>query len=309
MTPPRRPTLLCVGDLNLDLVITPEVAIASGSDVAGSISMSAGGSAANVAAWAVRAAADEHDRQDVAVRFVGTVGDDTTGAFLVDDLARAGVEVQTLVRAGARSRTVAVIVDTSGNRSIVSDLDPRIALQENDRSAVESQLDEVTWLHLTGYTYITEASRPLFLGTIAAAARAGVPWSIDPSSAELLRSRCTLAEVRAALSGAAALFPSHDEAAYLVGDTTAAAHPGTMAEALLDLAERVAVTCGADGAWIAARGAPTVHVAAAPTTVVNTLGAGDAFAAGFLVGTLTGGNPAHCAATTAAWAVAVPTAH
>jgi sugar/nucleoside kinase (ribokinase family) len=298
-----------VGDLNLDLVITPEVAIATGSDVAGSISMSAGGSAANVAAWAVRAAGEGRDEQAVRVRFVGTVGDDATGGFLVDDLVRAGVDVQAIVRAGARSRTVAVIVDGSGNRSIVSDLDPRIAFRADDAAAVESRLDGVDWLHLTGYTYITEASRPLFLAMTAAAARAGVPWSIDPSSAELLRTRCTLAEARDAFSGAAALFPSHDEAAYLVGDTTAADHPGAMAEALLDLAERVAVTCGADGAWVATRGAPTVHVAAEATTVVNTLGAGDAFAAGFLVGTLTGDEPTGVAATTAAWAVAVPTAH
>ena len=309
MTPPRRPTLLCVGDLNLDLVITPEVAIATGSDVAGSISMSAGGSAANVAAWAVRAASEARREQSVAVRFVGTVGDDATGRFLVDDLVRAGVDVQAIVRTGARSRTVAVIVDTSGNRSIVSDLDPQIALRADDAATVESLLDGVDWLHLTGYTFITEVSRPLFLRTIAAAARAGVPWSIDPSSAELLRARCTLAEVRAAFSGATALFPSHDEAAYLVGDTAATAHPGAMAEALLDLAEQVAVTCGAYGAWVARRDAPTEHVAAAPTTLVNTLGAGDAFAAGFLVGTLMGDEPTRHAATTAAWAVAVATAH
>lgn len=304
MTEARRPTLLCVGDLNLDLVITPEVPIATGSDVAGAISMSAGGSAANVAAWAVAAS-----QRAVDVRFIGTVGDDATGPLLAADLATAGVDARLVVRGGARSRTVAVIVDGSGNRSMISDLDPRIALRQDDLADPATVLAGVDHLHLTGYSFVSADTRPLFLDLVARATAAGIPWSVDPSSAELLRACCPPAEARAAFAGAAVVFPSHDEAAYLVDGAAPDDDPAAMAEELLSIASCVVVTCGPDGAWVARRDQPTRHVAATPTQVVNTLGAGDAFAAGFLVAELTGADPGRAGADTAALAVARATAH
>ena len=52
--------------------------------------------------------------------------------------------------------------------------------------------------------------------------------------------------------------------------------------------EEITAALRADGAVIARRGAPTFHIPAAPTDLVNTLGCGDAFAGGFLSGRLDG---------------------
>jgi sugar/nucleoside kinase (ribokinase family) len=288
------PRLLCVGDLNLDLVITPEHGIAVGSDSAGVVSMAGGGSAANVAAWAAAGG--------IEVRFVGTVGDDATGTFLVGELAGRGVDVRPIVRADARTRTIAVIVGDDGDRSMVSDLDERVALRDDDFDS--DWFDGVDWLHLTGYTYVDAMSRPLFARLLDDATRRGIRCSIDPSAAELLRTRCQLEAVRAAFSGAEVLFPSRDEAHYLTGIDD----PAAAASALLDVAHTVAVTCGSDGVYVASPGEPVRHTPAADVDVVNALGAGDAFAAGFLTGVLLGHDPVANAIATSAQAVSRPTA-
>jgi sugar/nucleoside kinase (ribokinase family) len=294
MSAPVPPRLLCVGDLNLDLVITPAHGLVVGSDTPGEVAMSGGGSAANVAAWAVAAGVD--------ARFVGTIGDDPTGALLTSSLAAQGVEVVPIVRSSARSRTVAVIVGADGERSMVSDLDPSVALVLDDLD--QRWFDGVHWLHLTGYSAIEPATRPLFAALLDAARRRGLPCSIDPSSADLLRRSFERHEARSAFRGVDVLFPNRDEAAFLTGlDDPAAA-----ATDLLELAATVAVTCASQGAVIATRGEPLRHVAAQPVHVTNALGAGDAFAGGFLAGVLMGTDPAALAVATAARAVAISTA-
>ncbi|MEV6109836.1 adenosine kinase [Streptomyces sp. NPDC051940] len=72
----------------------------------------------------------------------------------------------------------------------------------------------------------------------------------------------------------------------------------------------VVATAGADGAWLLADGELThVPVAEPPAPVVDSNGAGDAFAAGFLFGRLQGADPARCArmgAVAGAYACTVP---
>jgi sugar/nucleoside kinase (ribokinase family) len=266
--------LLCVGDLILDVVITLGDDLAIGSDTAGTIEVHGGGSAANVAAWACRAGTP--------TRFVGAVGSDSIGEFLVDELEGHGVDVRAIRRDEARSRAVAAIVGPDGERSLVSDVDTIVAPSLDDFR--NTWLEDVTWLHLTAYTYIAEHSRRLFSHITAAAAARSIPFSIDPSAVQLLRSHCELSDVRAAFAGAEVLFPNQDEAEYLA----AVQDPGRAAEFLLDIAQCAVVTCGANGAYVARRGATTIHVDATTITGANTLGCGDAFAAGFIAGRLDG---------------------
>ncbi len=266
--------LLCVGDLNADVTVTPHGAISVGSDTPGTVVMSGGGSAANVAAWAADAG--------LAARFAGVVGDDPLGDFLVDELSGHGVEVTAVRRTGVSSRAIAAIVEADGNRSMVSALDPATTLAGGDIAA--AWFDDVDWLHVTAYTYLQPAGRDTFARIVERATERSLPWSVDPSSAEMLASQCSRDDVAGAFAGASILFPNQDEAAWLAGVDD----PSVAADRLCELTETVAVTCGADGAVIARRGAPTFRIAAAPTDLVNTLGCGDAFAGGFLSGRLAG---------------------
>lgn len=264
--------LLCVGDLNLDVTITLAHPLALGSDTAGTIELYGGGSAANVAAWAARAGANP--------LFVGVTGDDHSARFLAKELEDQGVDVDTIQRPNSRGRSVAAIIGPDGDRSLVSDHDALVTLTLDDFS--DNWFEDVGWLHLTAYTYITTHSRSLFTKLKEEAIARSIPLSIDPSAAHLLRTNCDRDEVKEAFRGASVLFPNTDEAEYLTGE----ADPESAAALLLDLAETVAVKCGEDGAYIAQRGQPSFHARALPVNVENTLGCGDAFAGGFIAGIL-----------------------
>jgi sugar/nucleoside kinase (ribokinase family) len=268
--------LLCVGDLNLDVSITLDYPLAIGSDTAGAVALYGGGSAANVAAWAARAGAD--------VDFRGVLGDDHSADFLISELSGHGVAVHPIQRTNSTGRTIAAIVGPSGERSLISDHGTDIAATESDFD--DSWFDDVAWLHLTGYTYITGHSRDFF-GFLTSQAKArGVPYSIDPSAAHLLQTNCDVREVREAFAGAQVLLPNQDEAEYLTGGSD----PAAAAVELLELAATVVVTCGPHGAHSASRSEPPLYVPASAAGVVNTLGAGDAFAGGFLASKLAGSD-------------------
>jgi sugar/nucleoside kinase (ribokinase family) len=273
--------LLCVGDLNADVTITAPTGVVVGSDTEGSVVVSGGGSAANVAAWSADLG--------VASRFAGVVGDDRLADILVDELIDRGVEVMAVRRPATATRAVAVIVAGDRDRSMVSALDTATILRSDDIDT--SWFDGASWLHLTAYTYFPIDGRRAFHDLVRTATQSSIPWSIDPSSARMLAELTELEKVRRAITGAAIAFPNRDEAAWLAGTDDVS----DCAQRLLDLAETVVVTCGGDGAVVARRGRATMSIPPVATSVVNTLGCGDAFAAGFISGRLRGLDDAACA--------------
>lgn len=289
--------LLSIGDLNADITIVAGSDIAPGSDTSGKVRLAAGGSAANVAATA--AANGLH------ARFAGVVGDDLLGGFLVDELAGHGVDVRPIVRQATTSRSIAALIAPNGDRSMVSDLTGETGLRVDDIDPV--WFDDVDWLHFTAYSWFSAGGDDVVAALVGTAADRGIDWSIDPSSARMLASTRRIDDALAAFDGASVLFPSGDEAAVLTG----VEEPVEAATRLLDIAEIVAVTCGADGVVVARRGRTAFHAPAHDVQVVNTIGAGDAFAAGFIAGRLSGHDDetsAQTALAAAARAVARPTA-
>lgn len=278
---PTGPRLLCVGDLNADIAITPDGSLVPGTDTPGCIALTAGGSAANVAA--------ESARLGVSTRFAGVVGDDALGRLLVDDLHIRGIEVDCVFRSGATSRSIAALIGADGDRSMVSDLSTDTVLRPTDIES--SWFDDATWLHLTAYTWFPEGGPATWERIVGFATERDIPWSVDPSSARMLVDGRGPAEAVAAFTGADVIFPSHDEATALTGSDD----PTTAAQQLLDLADTAVVTSGPDGVTVARRGQPVFHHEAHDATVVNTLGCGDAFAAGYIVGRVGGGNDHDCA--------------
>jgi len=283
--------LLCVGDLNADITITTAVEVVVGSDTPGTVVVSGGGSAANVSAWAARSGS--------ASRFAGAVGDDQLGDFLVSELAGNGVDVRAVRRNGVGSRAIAALVGGDGDRSMVSALDTATVLVLDDVDP--AWFDAVDWLHLTAYTYFPQPGRDAFGRLADIAAERSIPWSIDPSSVEMLDSLCRREDALAAFANAAVMFPNADEAAWLASTDD----PAAAAEQLLDVCDTVVVTCGADGAVVARRDTSTFHVDAEQVDVVNTLGCGDAFAAGFIAGRLQGLGDERCASLASSTAARV----
>jgi sugar/nucleoside kinase (ribokinase family) len=257
-----------IGDLLEDVVIHAAGPPARGTDTPSRIERRRGGSAANVAAAAALIGCP--------VRFIGRVGDDVPGERLVATLAADGVDVR--VQREGRTGTVAVLVEPSGERTMFPD---RSAADELD--AIDpAWLDGLAWLHLTAYSLCGE---PGGAASIDAAHRVrgdGGRISLDVSSVAVVE---TFGPARfAGVLDAVApdvVFANAAEAQILVRMP-----PGVF---VVKDGPRPVVVTHLDGSVV------QVDVPALPGPVVDTTGAGDAFAAGFIVAMLDGSPPADAA--------------
>jgi ribokinase len=277
--------LVVLGDVMVDVVCRLDGPIALGSDAPGRIELGYGGSGANVAAWAAVA-------QGASARPVlaGRIGADERGRAAEEELRTTGVETRLAVDPELPTGTCVVLVGPDGQRSMVPDSGANDRLAEGDLP--DDVLVEGTHLHLTGYTLVRDGSRAAGRAAIARARERGLSVSVDPSSAALL-SPAFLDE----LAGVGLLLPNTEEAAVLSGEEEAE----RAARALAARVPEVVVTLGAEGAlWSdgvsvcrvgAERGRAGPIGAGEGGTPLDTTGAGDAFAAGFLVARLSGARP------------------
>jgi len=241
-----------LGDLLLDVIVRLDAPIASDTDTDARTQVTAGGQAANVAAW-VAALGDR-------ARFVGKRARDPAGRVIAEALRARGVEL-----AGPEvERGTGTIVSLSqgdGTRSMLSDrgVAPTFAPDELD----PAWLDGCDWLHVPVYSLAREPLR----STALAASRLVPRVSVDLSSTAAIEElgvdtlRELLAQLRPAL-----VLASEAEAA-VVGPVDA----------------ETVVVHSAAGCIVSDRGGEHTHAAVA-AEVVDATGAGDAFAAGFLLG-------------------------
>ena len=257
--------ILVVGDVVDDIVVRPLGSVNAASDTDAEIRRTAGGSAANVAAWLGHLGAD--------VRFVGRAGIEGAPRHRAA-LTAYGVDVRVTADPDTQTATIVLNLDPAGERTMFVDRAANARLSRADLPP--EVLDGVGWLHLTGYSLFDESVRPAVLDLMARARAAGCGVSIDPSSAGFL-ARCGADAFLGWVAGADVLLPNLLEGRLLTG----LEEPVDVATALAERFPAVALTLGADGALLASGGASR-RVAAVPATVVDTTGAGDAFAAGFL---------------------------
>jgi sugar/nucleoside kinase (ribokinase family) len=274
----RGPRIVVIGDIGVDVLVTPRTPAVTGADVPARIRTESGGAGANTAAWLARLGAE--------VTLVARVGADAAGRTSVAELAAAGVLPAVTVDPDEPTCTVVVLVE-NGDRTMLSDRGAAARLQPADLPA----LDGTAHLHLSGYVLLDPTSRPAGLAALAAARAAGMSTSVDPQAAPALT-----AEFREWVRGVDLLLPNTDELDALGGSETDLITTGT--------ARAVAVTDGARGArWTDDTG--RWHARAHQVDAVDPTGAGDAFDAGLLVAWLGGAGPAEslragCAAAAAA---------
>jgi len=270
-------TVLVLGDVMVDVVARASAPLAHASDTAAQIAFVGGGSAANTAAWLVHAG--------VPACLIGRVGNDAAGRAQVAALQQAGVDVRVAVDPERPTGSCVVIVEPGGERTMLPDRGANLALSPADVPA--DVFTGAAHLHVSGYTLLHAGPRPAALAALARARAAGVTTSVDPSSAAPLRDLGAAAFVRL-VAGVDLLLPNVDEAEMLTGERD----PVVAAAALARLSgAEVVVSCGAAGAVRSADG-ETLHAPAAPQPVVDTTGAGDAFAAGLIAARLSGAEPA-----------------
>ncbi|MEN9644392.1 MAG: hypothetical protein RL238_1061 [Actinomycetota bacterium] len=255
-------TLLgAVGDLVEDVVVQLLEAVNVASDTRSVVTRRRGGSAANMVEAACRAGGR--------ARFIGQVGDDTAGRWLTEQLESVGADV--MVRWRGRTGTIVVLVDPSGERTMLADRAACVELSDPD----PAWLAGLHTLHVPYYSLVGEPLTTTTATLATWANEAGIRVSVDASSAALLEHD----GADAALDRMAALHPqvvfANELEAEVLGD-------GLRPERLGGAA--VIVKRGPGPATVWRAGEPPVDVAALTLAdVKDTTGAGDAFAAGVLL--------------------------
>jgi ribokinase len=267
-------SVLVVGDVATDVVAVLSGNPAPGSDRPASIGMRGGGAGANVAVHLAALGMD--------VVLAGCIGDDGAGRTLAAELAAAGVRPALRTVAGVPTGTIVSLVEPGGQRSMLADRGANLHLRPADLSPLSAG----DHLHLSGYALLDPGPRPAGLAALRAAAAAGCTISVDPASTRPL-AHYGVDRWLADTAVATLVLPNADEARLLTG----CADAEEAARALAGRHPAVAVSLGADGALWATRNA-VLHRPARPTAVVDTTGAGDAFAAGLLAAWLGGAGPA-----------------
>lgn len=267
--------IVVVGDVGLDVVAVPSGPIRYGTDTPARVSMRRAGAGANTASRLGAAGVD--------VTLVARVGDDSAGRTARAELERAGVRCAWAVDRDLPTGLVIVLVDETGERTMLPSRGANAALQITDVTGVLDVLAALPGgmphLHLSGYVLLDPGSRPAGLAALTEARRRGWTTSVDPQAAALVSdvgASVFLAWVR----GVDLLLPNAAEAQALGG-----------VSAILSRVRAVAVTDGASGArWVGADG-EAWQVVAEPVTAPDTTGAGDAFNAGLLAAWVAGADP------------------
>jgi sugar/nucleoside kinase (ribokinase family) len=260
--------VLCIGDVMLDVITKISVMpdkINYGSDTPSKISTHGGGAAGNVASWLTRT--------DARATIVGHVGDDAAGSALMSEFDALGVHHENLMVDKGSSGVVVVLVDPTGERTMFPDNGANSGLHIGDLP----ELDGYNAVYLSGYSPLDPLSRPGVLAMISKIKEVGLPIYFDPASVGGMM-EVSLDEVKSWIRLMDVILLNEEEAIYLTGETD----PEKALESLLLECETVVIKRGSQGAIGKTRGSILVSVPAIPTEVVDTTGAGDSFAAGFI---------------------------
>lgn len=260
------PDVVVLGDVMTDVGVRTAGPPAVGSDTDAHIVVGVGGAGGNVAGWLAHLG--------VAVGLVSSVGTDDAGDAAVGALRRAGVQVAARRCADRPTGTVVALIDGAGERTMLTDRAANVALTPADLPA--GWFRRGSRLHVSGYALFAEPGRAAAVAALDRARSAGMAISVDPASWAPLR-RFGVARFLRLTAAAKLCLPNLDEARALTGLDA----PDAAARDLADRYGTAIVTCGGDGAvW--SDGTATLRVTAGHGPVVDTTGAGDAFAAGWL---------------------------
>ncbi|NUT35425.1 MAG: ribokinase, partial [Hamadaea sp.] len=256
--------VVCVGDIITDVLAVLKAPLAPDSDTPARIQVAGGGQAANTASWLAAAGAD--------VTLVGAVGDDQAGRDRIAELTAAGVQVEAQVCPDAATGAIVVLSDAH-HRTMITDRGANLSLAP---AAIDAGLTGATRLHLSAYTLLDPGSRDAGLHALAQARAQGIAVSVDAASAEPLR-QVGASAFFSWVRPADILLTNVDEALVLAGEGEPEAQARRLAAAVGGSA---VVKLGGRGAIWALSTGEVLHTTAPSVRVVDTTGAGDAFAAG-----------------------------
>lgn len=270
----RMPTVLAMGDTLVEVSMQVADAWDNSPDIrASSCIVGAGGSAANFAAVIAALGIES--------ALATEIGSDFFGSFLIEDLHRSDIATGLLREHSGENSTCVITVGTDGDRRFLSHRGG-----QSDEPSLEYAshlMDDLAgrdWLHISGFWLQRPVTAQLALDCATAARSRGIPVSMDPSP-HIMESPNEFVE--RLLDVTDVFFPNAYEACVYTGST----EPAKAARELAGRVPTVVVTDGSNGViWASSK--ETSRVQAQSVEVVDTTGAGDALAAGFVASRLHG---------------------
>lgn len=225
--------------------------------------LASGGSAANAVSGVTR--------MGIEGGFIGKVGRDAYGRFFRDDMERNGVHT-TLIESDQASGCAMTMITPDGERTFGTFLGAAATLSAEELRPEMFEGYDV--LHIEGYLVQDEA---LILRAVQLAKELGLQVSFDMASYNVVKENHDIIH-NLVENYVDILFANEEEAMAYVGE-----EPRKAVEILSRYCKIAVVKCGAQGSFVGNEGR-VVEVPATPEPRLDSTGAGDLYASGFLYG-------------------------
>jgi sugar/nucleoside kinase (ribokinase family) len=260
--------ILVAGEINPDLILSGNVLPEFGQveKLVDSAVLTVGSSSAIFACGAARLG--------LKVAFIGVCGEDVFGRFMLDEMQKRGVDVSNVIVRSDGPTGMCVILNRDSDRAILTHLGLITDLQSSD--IPDSLLRQTHHLHVASY-FLQTKLQPDLPALFQHARLLGLTTSLDanydPSEKWLGFDEL--------LSATNVFLPNKTEAL----SVTQTKDVESASKQIAGKSELVAIKLGAEGA-LAYKENRIIYAKSIPLNVVDTVGAGDSFDAGFLFGYL-----------------------
>ncbi len=260
--------IIFVGDVMQDILISHKDEIAFGSDTQANIKMQGGGSATNTAVWA--------STQNLEVGLVARIGNDNTGKIILEELNRPNLKLNLVKTNNVPSGSCAILIDATGERTMFPDPGANVYLSSED--IPKDWFSQAEIIHISAYSLLREKTKKTIGEIIKIAKEHGLKTSVDVASSQPLIDNDGFNALKD-LALWDYLFANKDEAEVL----------GDISE-IKSLCKNLILKQGSkESLWISNEF--EIKDIPEPVEVVDLIGAGDAFAAGFLVSVINKDEP------------------
>ncbi len=249
------PDVAALGACNIDFIMkVPRFSEADDEVDVEKLKVSLGGSASNFAVGISRAGVD--------VGIMGRIGYDNFGELAFDKFQKEGVRTERLIRIPESTGLAFISVDKRGERSIYASMgaNAKFKLEKGDLEYIKGS----KILHVTG----------MYLEIVEEACKHANIFSLNPGT---VLSSYGLDSLHKIIKRSDIIFLNKKEVTLLTGESFKDG-----AKILVDMGvPMVVVTCGGNGADLYTKQG-VLHSSTSRIDAVDTTGAGDSFAAGFI---------------------------
>ena len=260
--------IIFVGDVMQDILISHKEKIAFGSDTQANIKMQGGGSATNAAVWA--------STLNTEVGLVARIGDDNAGKIILEELNRPNLNLNLIKTENVSSGSCAILIDVTGERTMFPDPGANIFLTSQD--VPKEWFKQAEIIHISAYSLLRKNTKNAIGEIIKTAKDNGLKTSVDVASSQPLIDNDGFNALKE-LAPWDYLFANKDEAEVL-GDITE----------IKSLCKNLILKQGSKESLLITDNTEIKDIPE-KVEVVDLIGAGDAFAAGFLVSVINKETP------------------